>query len=164
MERNCIDRLIILLWRWMDFGKDTDWMVTGIKDTCFRNMISFFINTFCRSAFRAISDNTEGFKLISIWFYDIAVINVNDRFDRSWFLYYLKIRSSCFGRNPFFQMSGETVNCVFLFWVFVKLVSNIRQQAALGCQHTIGDVGSKFAIGFCELSGNFIWKSYNFLF
>ena len=36
------------------------------------------------------------------------------------------------------------------------MVQYIRQQAALGCQHTIGDVGSKFAIGFCELSGNFI--------
>ena len=43
-------------------------------------MIAFFINVFCVSTFRTIPDNTERLEFITIWLYDITVIDVDERF------------------------------------------------------------------------------------
>ena len=37
----------------------------------------------CGCTLRAVSDNAKRFKFITIWVYNIAIINVNDRFRRN---------------------------------------------------------------------------------
>ena len=61
----------------------------GSKDTGFCYMVAFFINFFSRCAFGAITNNARRFKSVTIWFYNIVIINVDDRF--------------CW--NPFFNLS-----------------------------------------------------------
>ena len=49
-------------------------MVTVRKHSCFRYIIAFLINIFCRSAFGAIAHPAERFKVVTVRFYNIAVI------------------------------------------------------------------------------------------
>ena len=63
----------------MDHGKNTDRMLAGSQGTGLCYMVSFFINTFCLCAFRAIADDAKSFKLFSIWFYDITFVNKDNR-------------------------------------------------------------------------------------
>ena len=133
-------------------------MITGSKDTGFCYMVTFFINAFNRCTFRAITYNTKRFKFIAIWFYNIAVINVNDWFGRSPFFDLLKIRGYSFCRSTFIKMSGKTVYNIYLFGIFMKLVSNISQKTASGRKHTISHISSKFAFGFRKPFRNFICK------
>lgn len=60
-------------------------MITGCQDTGFRYMIAFFINIFSICTLRAIPDKSEGLKFIAIRFYNITVVDVDDRFRRSLF-------------------------------------------------------------------------------
>lgn len=55
----------------MDFGKDTDQMVILCQDTGFCYVIALLINAFNISAFGAVPDKAEGFKVISMRLYDI---------------------------------------------------------------------------------------------
>ena len=70
-----IYRVIVLLSRRMDPGKDTDRMLVGSQGTSFRYVVAFFINIFRLCTFRAIADNTKRLKLFSIRFYNITFID-----------------------------------------------------------------------------------------
>ena len=101
MKSNGVGRFIILFsWR-VYFWKDTDRMIAGSKDTGFCYMVSFPINVFRRCTFRAITYDTKRFKFITIWFYNITVINVDDWFRRNPFFNLLEIRRCSFIRNSF---------------------------------------------------------------
>ena len=116
-------------------------------------MIPLFINILCRSTLRTIPDNTEGFKFVTIRFYHITVINVDDRLIGNPFFYCLKIGGCSFCGGAIFQMSGKAVNDINFFRVFMELVNHIHQKTASGSQHTVGDVSGEFAIGFREVPG-----------
>ena len=74
-------------------------MIVAGKNTGFCYVIAFFINCFGSSTFRAISDKSESFKFVTIRIYNIAVINVYDRFLRSPFTDGSKIRFKRGGGN-----------------------------------------------------------------
>ena len=54
-----IYRIIVLLNRRMDHGKNTDRMLVGSQDTGLCYMVSFFIHTFRLCAFRTIANDTK---------------------------------------------------------------------------------------------------------
>ena len=72
-------------------------MIIFSENTGFCYMISFFINCFGSSTFRADSDKSESFKFVTIRLYNIAVIDVYDRLLRSPFTDSSKIRFKCGG-------------------------------------------------------------------
>ena len=98
-KRDGVYRFIVLLSRRMDPGKDTDRMLAGSQGTGLCYMVSFFINTFCLCAFRAIADDAKSFKLFSIWFYDITFVNKDNRIGWEEPFYSVEIRCSCRGRS-----------------------------------------------------------------
>ncbi|CUX14314.1 hypothetical protein BN3456_00045 [Clostridium sp. C105KSO13] len=111
--------------RGMDSGKDTDWMIAFCKDTGFCDMIPFLVNIFSGCAFGTIPNNAKSFKFITIWFYNVTVINVNNRFRRNPFFNRMKIGYSCLCRNSFVKMSGKAVNNIYLLRILVELVNDI---------------------------------------
>lgn len=72
-------------------------MIIFSENTGFCHMISFFINCFGSSTFRAVSDKSESFKFVTIRLYNVAVIDVYDRFLRSPSTDGSKIRFKCGG-------------------------------------------------------------------
>ena len=66
----------------MDPGENTDRMTAVCQHAGLRDMVSFLIDIFCFRAFRAVPDKTESFEFITVGFYHIAVINVDDRLGR----------------------------------------------------------------------------------
>ena len=142
----------------MYFRKDTNRMITGSKDTGFCYMVAFFINIFSRCAFRTIPYDAERFKFVTAWFYNITVVNVNDRFGRNPILDLLKIRRGSLCRNTFIKMSGKTIYNIYLFGIFMKLIHNISQKTASGSKHTVSHISSEFAFRFRKSFGNFICK------
>lgn len=58
----------------MDLGKNAYGMTVGSKYDSFCYVIPFFINTFCRSARRAITNDAKRFKFTSIQLCNITVI------------------------------------------------------------------------------------------
>lgn len=71
----------------MYFGKDAYRMAVGCQSTSLRHMTAFFINNFGIRAQGAVPDNAGGFKFITFGFYNISVINVDDEFFGSLFVY-----------------------------------------------------------------------------
>ena len=77
-ESYCVDRSKIFLFRGMDFGENTDWMITVGEDSGFSHMVSFFINVLSCGAFRTITHISEGFKFVAIRFHNITVIDMDN--------------------------------------------------------------------------------------
>ena len=77
-ERDRIDGFVSLFRRRMEPGKNADRMIVGGKDASLCNMIAFFVNIFCGGALGTIADNPKSLKFITIRFYDVAVIDVNN--------------------------------------------------------------------------------------
>lgn len=53
----------------------------------FCNMITFLINIFCSGTLRTIAYPAKRLKFITIRFYNVTVIDMNDRVSRAPFLY-----------------------------------------------------------------------------
>ena len=54
-------------------------MIVFCQYAGFCHMITFFINVLGVSAFRSIPDNAESLEFITVWLYDITVIDMDDR-------------------------------------------------------------------------------------
>src|SRR5699024_4262031 len=98
VKRDRIYRFEVLLRRRVDPGENTDRMPAGSQGTGFCYMVSFFINAFRLCTFRTIADDTESFKLFSIWFYDITIVNKNNRIRGNKALYGMEIRRTHISR------------------------------------------------------------------
>ncbi len=133
-------------------------MIAFGQDTGFCHMIAFFIDIFGIRAFGTVSDKAEGFKLAAIGFYDIAVIKMDYRLIGNPFSDGVKIGAQGFLGSAFVKVTGKPFDAVDLFGIFVKLIHDIREKAALGSEHAIGDVGSKLSVRLGKLSGDLICK------
>ena len=84
-------------------------MIIFSEYTGFCHMISFYINCFESSTFRAVSDNkSESLKFVTIRLCNVSVINVYNRFLRSPFTDSSKIRfKSCGGSAVVYSRACE---------------------------------------------------------
>ena len=106
-------------------------MIIFSEYTGFCHMISFYINCFGSSTFRAVSDNkSESLKFVTIRLCNVSVINVYNRFLRSPFTDSSKIRFKSCGGSAVVLMSGQPFNRIDLFSVFVKMVNDVGKEAA----------------------------------
>ena len=81
----------------------------------FGNMIAFFVNIFHFGTFWTISYQTKILKLISIGFYHIAVIDMNNRLLRNTLANERKIRFQSSRWNTLIELSGKTFNRIDFF-------------------------------------------------
>jgi hypothetical protein len=49
-----------------------------------------------------------------------------------------------FSWSTIIELSGKTINNIYLFGIFMKLVNNISKKAASGSKHAISNISSKF--------------------
>ena len=142
----------------MDLREDAHRMAAFRQGTGFGDMIAFFIDAFCIGAFRTIPDNAESFKVPSVRLCDIGIIDKDDRLGRGHGAYEGEVRFKCRFRGTLIEMSGEAVNRVDLFSLFVKAVYDISEKTAVGSKDAIGYIGSKLFIRFRKLFRSFIGK------
>jgi hypothetical protein len=140
----------------MDSGINADGVIAFGEDTSFCDMIAFLIDIFGIRAFGTVPDKAESFKLAAIGLHDITVINMDHRLIGNPSADGVKIREQCAFGSAFVQVAGEPFHTVDLFGIFVKLIHDIREKAAAGGQHAIGDVGRKFSVGLGKTLGDFI--------
>lgn len=62
--------------------KNTDRVIAHCKDIGFCCITPFFVNIFRRGTFRTIPDDSKGLDFITIGFYNITVIVIDDGFVR----------------------------------------------------------------------------------
>lgn len=121
-------------------------------------MVAFFINIFCLCTFRAISDKPQSLKLEAFRFYNITIIDMDDRILWNHSTNESQIRLlRIFGNTPV-KVPGETLYRIDLFRIFMKLVNNVCQKTALRGEHAVGHIGCKLSVGFRKMFGNFFEK------
>ena len=100
-----------------------------------------------RRASRTVPDNSQGFKMIPLRLYHIAVVDMNHRLRGGDAANIAKIiRQSLLG-NPTSQMIRKPIHRVPLFRILLKPLADLRQQTAFGCHNSISHISGELRFG-----------------
>ena len=111
------------------------------------NMVSLAEHTLFRRASGTVPNDSQGFKMIPLRFYHIAVVDMNDRLRGNHPTNIAKIIRQRLLRNSTSQMVRQPIHRVTLFCILLKPLADLRQQTTFGCHNSISHISGELRIG-----------------
>ena len=110
-------------------------------------MVSLAEHTLFRRASGTVPNDSQGFKMIPLRFYHIAVVDMNDRIRWNNAANIAKIIRQRLLRNSTSQMVRQPIHHVTLFCILLKPLADLRQQTTFGCHNSISHISGELRIG-----------------